>query len=138
MPTFHIAPTPTTTPRADLSGRRVEQLRLFMKGLTVQAEIGLYARERGIRQPLVIDVEAEIEPRLVQSTEDTLNYERFAAEARALADGGHIELVETFAERLANRLLDHPIVLRVTVRVEKPGARDGAAEVGIEVCITKA
>lgn len=109
-----------------------------MKGLTVQAEIGIYPRERGCRQPLVIDVDAEIEPRPVHSTEDTLNYERFAAEARALADGGHIDLVETFAERLAHRLLDHPIVLKVSVRVEKPGARDGAAEVGVEVTVTKA
>jgi dihydroneopterin aldolase len=133
-----MAPMQTSAPKADPSPRRVERLRLFMKGLTVQAQIGLYARERGRRQPLVIDVEVEVEPRSVHATEDTLNYERFAAEARALADSGHIDLVETFAERLANRLLDHPLVLSVTVRVEKPGARDGAAEVGVEICVAKA
>ena len=69
---------------------------------------------------------------------DTVNYELVRDRAKALAAAGHWKLVETFAERLANRLLDHPIVMRVTVRVEKPGARDGAEEVGVEICVTKA
>lgn len=117
---------------------RVERLRVFMRGLTVQAEIGLYARERGRRQPLIIDAEAELEPRHVHHVGETLNYEAMVSKARALADGGHIDLVETFATRLAEQLLEHPLATRVTVRIEKPEALGDAALAGVEIIVTKA
>jgi dihydroneopterin aldolase len=121
----------------DQGQHRVERLSVFMNHLTVQAEIGLYARERGRRQPLVVSVAAEIEPQRVSDPDQTVNYEHFAAKARALADAGHVDLVETFAERYADLLLDHPRVRRVTVRVEKPEALGTDAEVGVEVTLTK-
>jgi dihydroneopterin aldolase len=121
----------------DQEQHRVERLSVFMNHLTVQAEIGLYARERGRRQPLVVSVAAEIVPQRVSDPDQTVNYEHFAAKARALADAGHVDLVETFAERYADLLLDHPRVRRVTVRVEKPEALGPDAKVGVEVTLTK-
>lgn len=133
-----LAPKPAVLSLAvDQPQRRVERLHVFLQRLTVQAEIGLYARERGRRQPLVLSVDAEIEPQRVSEPDQTVNYEHFAAKARALADGGHVDLVETFAERYADLLLDHPRVLRVTVRVEKPEALGTDAEVGVEVTLSK-
>jgi dihydroneopterin aldolase len=108
-----------------------------MNRLTVQAEIGLYARERGRRQPLILSVAAEIEPQRVSDPDQTVNYEHFAAKARALADSGHVDLVETFAERYADLLLAHPRVRRVTVRVEKPEALGTDAEVGVELTLAR-
>ncbi len=139
MTTPPVAAKPAVlTLAAETPARRVERVRVFMNGLTVQAEIGLYARERGRRQPLVIDVEAEIEPRRIADPDETVNYEHFAAKARQLADSGHIDLVETFAERFADALLDHPRVMRVTVRVEKPEALGEHASVGVQLIVTKA
>ena len=51
---------------------------------------------------------------------DALNYETILAAAREIAAGGHIELVETFAERLAYACLADPRVTKARVRVEKP------------------
>jgi len=133
-----LAPKPTVLSLAvDQPQRRVERLHVFMQRLTVQAEIGLYARERGRRQPLVVSVDAEIEPQRVSEPDQTVNYEHFAAKARTLADAGHVDLVETFAERYADLLLDHPRVMRVTVRVEKPEALGADADVGVEVTLSK-
>ena len=133
-----LAPKPAVLSLAvDQPQRRVERLHVLLQRLTVQAEIGLYARERGRRQPLVLSVDAEIEPQRVSEPDQTVNYEHFAAKARALADAGHVDLVETFAERYADLLLDHPRVLRVTVRVEKPEALGTDAEVGVEVTLSK-
>ncbi len=133
-----LAPKPAVLSLAvEQPQRRVERLHVFLQRLTVQAEIGLYARERGRRQPLVLSVDAEIEPQRVSEPDQTVNYEHFAAKARALADAGHVDLVETFAERYADLLLDHPRVLRVTVRVEKPEALGTDAEVGVEVTLSK-
>ena len=48
-----------------------------------------------------------------------------------------MDLVETFAERYADLLLDDPRVRRVTVRVEKPEALGTDADVGVEITLAK-
>ncbi len=133
-----LAPKPASLVLAvDQPPRRVERLSVFLHRLTVQAEIGLYAREKGRRQPLILSVEAEIEAQRISEPDQTVNYEHFAAKARDLADAGHVDLVETFAERYADLLLDHPRVRRVTVRVEKPEALGPDADVGVEITLAK-
>jgi 7,8-dihydroneopterin aldolase/epimerase/oxygenase len=107
-------------------------LTVFMRGLTVEAEIGLYAHERGRRQPLLVEIEAGLHPHAVEGLADTLNYELLAANARAVAAEGHIDLVETYVQALASRCLEHPQVRRVRVRVEKPEALQGAVA-GVEL-----
>lgn len=109
-----------------------------MRGLALEAEIGVYRHERGRPQPLVIDVEAELAPRYVGTLGDTLNYEKLANAARAIAAEGHIDLVETYAERLAAACLNDPQVTRVRVRVEKPQALPGAAAAGVEIVAERA
>jgi dihydroneopterin aldolase len=111
------------------------ELNVFVRGLRVEAEIGLHAHEKGRSQPLIIDIEVALNPRPIGGIEDTLNYEALVARADALATGGHIELVETFAERLASACLDEPGVLRVRVRVDKPLALEGADAAGVEVVL---
>lgn len=113
-------------------------LSIFVRALTVAAEIGMHAHERGRRQPLVIDVELELAPASVIGIRDTVNYEMIAARARAVAASGHVDLVETFAERLARSCLGDARVRRVRVRVEKPEAIRGAAAAGVEIVIEAA
>jgi dihydroneopterin aldolase len=106
---------------------------VFLRALQVEAEIGLHSHEIGRPQPLLVDIEVELEPAVVGSIRDTLNYELLARHARALAAAGHIELVETFAQQLAERCVQEPRALAVRVRVEKPQAIAGAAAAGVEV-----
>ena len=108
-----------------------------MRGLRLEAEIGLHPHERGVTQPLVVDVEAELAPQGVEGIGDTLNYETLAALARALAARGHLDLVETYAQELAAAVLRHSAALRVRVRVEKPRALEGAAAGGVEVVLAR-
>jgi dihydroneopterin aldolase len=99
---------------------RTAMTKVFVTGLKVQAEIGVYRHEIGRVQPLVIDVELDVPSAGAHRLSETLNYETILAAAREIAGGGHIELVETFAERLANACLADPRVTRARVRVEKP------------------
>ena len=115
-----------------------QRLAVFVEGLAIQAEIGLYPHERGRTQPLVVDGELELTPAETRDIHDAGNYETLAARARALAASGHIELVETFAERLAADCLDHPRALAVRVRVRKPEAIAGAAAAGAELYARRA
>ena len=111
---------------------------MFMRGLRVEAQIGVHPHERGRTQPLLVDVEVELTPAPVAGIADTLNYEELAALARALADRGHTELVETYAQDLAGAVLRLADARRVRVRVDKPEALPGAAGAGVEVALARA
>jgi dihydroneopterin aldolase len=112
--------------------------KVFVRGLTVQAEIGVHAHELGSRQPLVLDVELDLDSPIWRSISETVNYEKVVAHALALADGGHIGLVETFAWRLARACLAEPHVIRARVRLEKPRALSPRAEAaGVEIVLAR-
>jgi dihydroneopterin aldolase len=112
--------------------------RVFVTGLKVQAEIGVYKHEIGRVQPLVVDVELDLPTAGADRLSDTLNYETILAAARAIAGGGHIELVETFAERLAHACLADPRVTKARVRVEKPLAlAPDAVAAGVEITLVR-
>ena len=118
------------------SARR-ESLKVFVRGLRIDARIGVHAHERGRRQPLIVEVELTMRDQPVHALSDTVNYDDIVARAQANADVGHVELVEEYVERLANDFMDDPRVRSVRVRAEKPEAIAGAAAVGCEVLLTR-
>jgi dihydroneopterin aldolase len=129
-----VAATLPETPFEPVSAARIVVAKIFVRGLKVDAEIGVYAHERGRTQPLVLDVELDVTTVHAERLSQTVNYETIANDARDLAAEGHFELVETFAERLAERCLADPRVTRARVRVEKPMALAPRAEAaGVEI-----
>ena len=131
--------SPLPFPAAPVSGDapRREGLTVFVRGLRVEAGIGVHDHEQGRLQPLIIDVTLELAPAPVERLADTINYETVAQAARAIVDEGHVGLVETFAERLASACLEDARVRRCTVRIEKPGALEAAAAAGCEVVLAR-
>ena len=123
----HVTPFPADEPL------RFERLSVFVRGLEVEAGIGVYDHEHGRLQTLIIDVTLEMGPHVVERLADTVNYESVANAARAIVAEGHVGLVETFAQRLALDCLKDPRVNRVTVRIDKPGALDAAEAAGCQV-----
>ena len=112
--------------------------KVFVTGLNVAAEIGVYAHEKGMSQPLIVDVELDVPTAGVTRLADTVNYETIGESARAIAAAGHIQLVEDFAERLARACLADPRVMRARVRVEKPQAlAPHAAAAGVEITVVR-
>ncbi|WP_269714250.1 dihydroneopterin aldolase [Caulobacter sp. NIBR2454] len=113
---------------------RVVGVKVFVRGLAVEAEIGVYKHEHGRLQPLVVDVEMDVAASGFERLADTVNYETVGEAARAIVAEGRIDLVETFAERLAQACLSDPRVTRVRVRVEKPLALAPHAQAaGVEI-----
>ena len=118
---------------------RIVSAKVFVRGVRVEAQIGVYGHERGRTQPLIIDVELDAAVSGCVKLADTINYETIAAAARDLAAEGHMDLVETFAERLALACFDDPRVTRARVRVEKPTALAPHADAaGVEFTAVKA
>ncbi|MBI1407734.1 MAG: dihydroneopterin aldolase [Caulobacter sp.] len=112
--------------------------KIFVHGLKIEAEVGVYPHERGHTQPLVVDVELDVAWAGADRLADTVNYEMVVEAARAVAAEGHIELVELFAEHLAARCLAEPRVSRARIRVEKPLAlAPHAAGAGVEITVVR-
>lgn len=112
--------------------------KVFVRGLEVQAEIGLYAHEHGVRQPLVCDVEMEVDPWGDETLSDTVNYERVRDLAKSVTAAGHWKLVESFAAKLGEALMQNTRIRTCRVRVEKPTAlRPDAKAAGVEIFLER-
>ena len=112
--------------------------KIFVRNLTLEADIGIHPHEQGRRQPLVIEVELAVDAGAGRSIGETVNYETIVDHAVAIAEAGHIGLLETYARRVAEACLDEPRVLSARVRVEKPLAlAPRAAVAGVEIVLEK-
>ena len=119
-----------------MTGTALLSSKVFVTGVQVQAEIGVYRHEIGRVQPLIVDVELDVPTDASDRLADTFNYEAILKAAQDLAAQGHVDLVETFAHRLAERCLADPRVTRARVRIEKPLAlAPHAVAAGVEIVL---
>ena len=119
-----MAPDRAVTPQADPVPIGRMTVEVTVSGLTVAADIGVYAHEHGRAQPLVVDIALTIDPPMHDELPQTVDYQRVAEDAHALARG-RTALIETYAMRLAERCLAYPGVRSAEVRVSKAGALRG-------------
>lgn len=110
--------------------------RVFVRDLVLDANIGVHEREQGRRQRVRFNVDLWVRlpegaPRR-DSLDEVLSYSTIVKGIRAIAEGGHINLVETLAERVAAMALADPRVALARVRVEKLDAYADAT-VGVEI-----
>jgi len=123
---------PTPLPKPATAPRR----KVFVRGLKLDASIGAYDHEKAAPQPLSIDIEIEvIEPAdpTGDRLEDVVCYNRLTQGVKAIIAEGHIKLVETLAERIAELAMAHPMVIAAAVRIEKPNAIAEAEAAGVEI-----
>ncbi|NIC04598.1 dihydroneopterin aldolase [Billgrantia bachuensis] len=109
---------------------------VLIESLELETVIGVYDWERSIRQRLTLDLELATDIRPAAADDDltkTLDYAAISQRIAGFADEHDFALVETFAERLAQLLMEEFGVpwLRLTLR--KPGAVPAAAAVGVRI-----
>jgi dihydroneopterin aldolase len=127
-------PARQDAPDVKTSASRIVITKVFVRGLAIDAHIGVYKHEKGRSQRLVIDVELDVAVTDWSALSETVNYEAIAAKARRVAAEGHRGLVETFAHHLAEACFEEPKVTRARIRVEKPAAlAPDAAAAGVEI-----
>jgi dihydroneopterin aldolase len=110
--------------------------RVFIEGLEVDTVIGAYDWERGIRQVLRLDLSFAWDNRLAAAEDDlskALDYASVSARIQAFAEQAQFQLVETFAERLAEVLMSEFQIPWLHLKLTKPGAVAAAAGVGVEI-----
>jgi dihydroneopterin aldolase len=110
--------------------------KVFIRDLEVMGSIGIYEQEKRAPQRIVISVDMQVEERegnLRDDIAEVVSYEDAVKAIEAIVAEGHINLVETLAERIATNCLADPRVASVRVRVEKPDIIANAASVGVEI-----
>ncbi len=111
--------------------------RVIVNGLHVDTFIGVHDFERLERQRVRFDVEVDTIDGYADVVRTTGAYVSYAdivefIERRA-ADGEHIELVETWADEVAEFVLGNELAVAVRVTVQKPDIFAAADGVGITI-----
>ena len=117
--------------------------RMFIRDLVLTASIGVYPHEHAQAQRVRINLDLAVaddgaQPlsRAAVGADDlarVVDYEAIVRAARAIVGAGHVQLVETLAERLAEACLSDPRVRLVRVRVEKLDVFPDASAAGVEI-----
>ncbi|HXQ54111.1 MAG TPA: dihydroneopterin aldolase [Stellaceae bacterium] len=109
--------------------------RVFVRDLVLAVSIGIHAHEKRQRARIRINADILVDLRLPERDDfgEALDYETIVAGIKALADGKHINLVETLADRVAALCLADPRARAVRVTVEKLDIYPEAQSVGVMV-----
>lgn len=108
--------------------------RIFVHGLVLPVAVGVYDEEQGVTQKVSFTVEAAVATGVTAKGDaivEVPSYDDLAKAVQAVVADGHINLVETLAERIAERCLSDQRIVSVLVRVEK--LERGPASVGVEI-----
>jgi dihydroneopterin aldolase len=96
--------------------------RIQLQGMSFQGRHGVRAAERERSQEFKVDLEVDCDlnrPGRTDRLEDTIDYTRLRAITREVIEGESVNLLETLAARIADRVLALPQVVGVSVRVAK-------------------
>ncbi|MBS0543237.1 MAG: dihydroneopterin aldolase [Proteobacteria bacterium] len=109
---------------------------IFLRGLRVDALIGVYEHEKHAPQPLLIDLElglAHSHACFSDCLDDAVDYGAVVAAVRRHALLNRCELLEAFAQNVADTLLQDFALSSAAVTVSKPGIFDVADSVGVSI-----
>ena len=109
---------------------------VFVRDLVIKTEIGIHPKEHYVTQRIIINVDLAVRDTPVEFTDrysDVVCYENVVNGVKKLAEAGHVNLVETLAERIASHCLEDARVLSARIKIEKPDIFEECASVGVEI-----
>jgi dihydroneopterin aldolase len=130
-----ISPADPADPDATMHPRRGLR-RMFIRDLVLMASIGVYAHEHTAAQRIRVNIDLMVRETpgpLTDRLDDVVSYDTLAQGIRAIVASGHVNLVETLAERIAARCLVDNRVRVARIRVEKLDIMPDTGGVGIEI-----
>jgi len=109
---------------------------IFVNDLMLNAELGVYAHEKNIQQPLRVNVIAKI--RDIPDTSDekidnVVCYNQISLIIKEIVNSGHTILLETLAEKILQECFKNNRIETIKIRLEKLDAIDDAESAGIEI-----
>ena len=116
---------------------------VFLRDMVLPASIGVHAHEHDAPQRVRVNIDLGVEdfgtgglsrPAVGRDRlSSVVDYEVIANSVREIIAAGHVLLVESLAERIAEACLTDPRVALVRIRVEKLDVFADAASAGVEI-----
>ncbi len=135
MTKFEEAPQDNIHP-LPLASAKGSVRHVFVHDLVLDASVGAYDHERNGLQKIRINLDLGVDEsgaRHNDRLENVVCYDEIITGIRNIIKQGHIRLVETLAETIADFALGKRKVVSVRVRVEKLEAIADAESVGVEI-----
>ena len=109
---------------------------VFVRDLTMLALIGIHDAEKIKPQRIVVSIDLsvqELDSPMPDDISHVVSYEIVVKKCEAIVAEGHVNLVETLAEKFAEACLKDKRVAAARVRIEKPDIIPNAKSVGVEI-----
>ncbi len=113
--------------------------RISLRDHIVAVDIGAFQKERGHEQRVMFNIVVEVRPAQQPLNDDVdliLSYDSLTEAVATELAAERLNLLETLAERLAERILAEPQAMRVFVRIEKLDI--GPYKLGVEIVRSRA
>lgn len=108
--------------------------KIYVEDLRVKATIGIFDWEKKIKQEVSISYEIPHDNKkaaAADAIEVTTNYKSITKAVIAFVENNKFELVETFAEKIAEMVIKDFNISEIRLRVSKPGALRYSKDVGV-------
>jgi len=125
--------------RSHATSNGVMRDRISVRDYITEVEIGAFQQERGTTQRVCFNVVVEVVHHTDQLDDDVdriLSYDKVTEAIDGELSSERLNLLETLAERIAERILFEPQAMRAFVRIEKLDRGPGA--LGVEIVREKA
>jgi dihydroneopterin aldolase len=107
-----------------------------IRGLKVEGIVGVHDWERRVPRPVVVDLELAtdvVRAAKKDALKDAVDYAAVAQAVTQFVVTSEFQLIETLAERLAEKLLKDFGVAWLRLELHKPGAIAGAQDVSVSL-----
>ena len=109
---------------------------VFIRDLILTCLIGVHKHERKKPQRIRINLDLAVRDEIstkIDRLEDVVCYEDVASGIRSIVARGHVNLVETLAEQIADLCLHDERVRAARIRIEKLDIFEDAVSAGVEI-----
>ena len=128
---------PSSAPqKSPARGVAMPTYKIFVRDLELTGLIGIHPHEHDAPQRVLINIEITAQDNCSDAQDDianVLSYEDIVNGVKEIFAQGHVGLVETLAEEIAEMALENERTLMIRVRAEKLDVFEEAKSVGIEI-----
>ena len=113
-----------------------ETLSVRVRGLALGAEVGVYDHERGRKQPIRVDLDAQVASGAARpdgALADAVNYAALAELVRQIAGARHHDLLEDLAQAVLDAAFADARITRMAIHIDKLTALEDADSVGVSL-----
>ena len=117
--------------------------KIFIKDLELEMFIGVFESEKAQKQPVRVSIDLDVKPNnnwQSDNVENVVSYADIVEMAQNMAaqsETKHVHLVETFAEMIIAECLKNPLVMAVSVSIDKPQIIENTGAVGVQISRSK-